>query len=288
MSYGGALGGGGGDRRVIVRRNDAHWEEAKVIVVKGSDSMKRFRQVCSKKLNLKAKVVYLQGGAVVEEVDELQNGDSLYISQGEPYFENQRDKKQETYYVSVLGTGAVGKSAITLRFVRDFFVKEWDPTIEDAYRKNIEVDKERCQLEILDTAGQEDFDSLRPQWITNKHGYIFVYSMDSEDSLQELRPFYKLHSQMNEGRMEQTPIVLVANKKDICDRDPGKRAVSAEQGRAIAKEWGAVYKETSALTGAGVDDVFETFIREVRRLRAPPEEATGAGFTSFWSFCSIL
>lgn len=57
--------------------------------------------------------------------------------------------------MSVLGSGGVGKSALTLRFVRDYFVKDWDPTIEDAYRKAITVDDGLCMLEILDTAGQD-------------------------------------------------------------------------------------------------------------------------------------
>lgn len=62
---------------------------------------------------------------------------------------------QETFHLSVLGSGGVGKSALTLRFVRDYFVKDWDPTIEDAYRKAITVDDNLCMLEILDTAGQD-------------------------------------------------------------------------------------------------------------------------------------
>lgn len=57
--------------------------------------------------------------------------------------------------MSVLGSGGVGKSALTLRFVRDYFAKDWDPTIEDAYRKSITVDEGLCMLEILDTAGQD-------------------------------------------------------------------------------------------------------------------------------------
>lgn len=69
-------------------------------------------------------------------------------------------------------------------------------------------------LEILDTAGQDDFLSLRPQWMIEKDGYIFVYSMNSRHSLEELQHFFELHQQINEHR--EVPIVLVANKKDLC------------------------------------------------------------------------
>ena len=81
-------------------------------------------------------------------------------------------------HVSVLGSGGAGKSALTLRFVRDFFVDHWDPTIEDAYRKTVEVDTQLCMLEILDTAGQDDFESLRPQWMMDKDGYLNFIRMN--------------------------------------------------------------------------------------------------------------
>lgn len=115
----------------------------------------------------------------------------------------------------MLGSGGVGKSALTLRFVRDYFVKDWDPTIEDAYRKTLDVDEKLCMLEILDTAGQDDFESLRAQWMMDKDGYMFVYSMDSRVSLHELQPFFDLHMQINEGKRQIPPIIMVANKKDL-------------------------------------------------------------------------
>lgn len=61
----------------------------------------------------------------------------------------------------------------------------------------------------------QDFEALRAQWMMDKDGYIFVYSMDSIVSLQELQPFFDLHKQINENKRPQPPIVMVANKKDI-------------------------------------------------------------------------
>ena len=65
------------------------------------------------------------------------------------------DSGQDAIAISVVGGGGVGKSALTLRYVRDFFVDYWDATIEDAYRKTVDVDGKLCVLEILDTAGQD-------------------------------------------------------------------------------------------------------------------------------------
>lgn len=57
------------------------------------------------------------------------------------------------YKIVVLGSGGVGKSALTVQFVQGIFVEKYDPTIEDSYRKQVEVDAQQCMLEILDTAG---------------------------------------------------------------------------------------------------------------------------------------
>ena len=65
----------------------------------------------------------------------------------------------------VLGGGGVGKSALTIRLVTDNFLEEYDPTIEDSYRKQVKIDGEAALLDILDTAGQEEFDSMQVRWL---------------------------------------------------------------------------------------------------------------------------
>jgi hypothetical protein len=63
----------------------------------------------------------------------------------------------------VVGGGGVGKSALTIQFIQKHFVEEYDPTIEDSYRKQVTIDGEACLLDILDTAGQEEYASMRDQ-----------------------------------------------------------------------------------------------------------------------------
>ena len=58
------------------------------------------------------------------------------------------------YKMIVLGDGGVGKSALTIQFISNYFVEEYDPNIEDCYRKQAVIDGEVCRLDILDTAGQ--------------------------------------------------------------------------------------------------------------------------------------
>jgi GTPase KRas protein len=227
-------------------------------------------KACGKKLGIKkTKKIFLYTGAEISAIDEIQNDDMLYVSCGEAFYKNAGpvETGQETFHVSVLGSGGVGKSAITLRFVRDFFVKDWDPTIEDAYRKTVDVDDKLCMLEILDTAGQDDFESLRPQWMMDKDGYVFVFALDSAASLAQLEPFFELHKQINEGKT--VPIVLAGNKKDRVEADPSKREVTEEEARAVARRYGAAYIEASALKPENIVETFELFVREVRKVRSP-------------------
>ncbi|KAL7688993.1 putative small GTP-binding protein [Plasmopara halstedii] len=260
------------DMRLFIYRNEVG-SEGKVMNLKSKESIAKLKKVASKKLGVRAKRLFLASGAEISDVDELQNNDTLYVSQGEAFYKSLGPVNgQETLHMSVLGSGGVGKSALTLRFVRDYFVKDWDPTIEDAYRKAITVDDGLCMLEILDTAGQDDFESLRGQWMMDKDGYVFVYSMDSRISLHELQPFFDLHLQINESRRPLPPIILVANKKDVVENDPTKCQVSTEEGRQIAQSYNARYIETSALTGANVTAVFEMFVREVRRKKVPKQK----------------
>ena len=70
------------------------------------------------------------------------------------------------YKMIVLGDGGVGKSALTIQFISNYFVEEYDPNIEDCYRKQAVIDGEVCRLDILDTAGQvwvNSFSDIAPE-----------------------------------------------------------------------------------------------------------------------------
>jgi len=247
--------------------------------LKQSTDFKKFLKLSGKKLKMKAVKCYnANTSQEILNLDEVKADDVVIITSGKSISPpaNGLNTSQETMFVSVLGAGGVGKSAITLRFVRDFFVNNWDPTIEDAYRKAVDVDNKLCILDILDTAGQDEFESLRAQWMMDKDGYILVYSMKSRTSFEELTPFFKLHKQINESRSSEkhVPIILVANKKDIVDSDSKSRQVSQSEGMEFAAKHGAIYCEASAVTGENVVGIFETFIREVRKINLPQKKDT--------------
>ena len=89
--------------------------------------------------------------------------------------------------VVVLGSGGVGKSALTVQFVSGKFIEKYDPTVEDFYRKEIEVDDCPSVLEILDTAGTEQFASMRDLYIKNGQGFIVCYSITNSQTFEDIK-----------------------------------------------------------------------------------------------------
>jgi small GTP-binding protein len=144
--------------------------------------------------------------------------------------------------VCVLGEGGVGKTALTIRLCSDRFVTEYDPTIEDSYRKQLVVNGRAVMVEILDTAGQEEFKAQRDEWIRDSDGFVIVYSITSRTSFDNIKEFYDTILRVKDG--EELSIALAGNKADLDD----KRAVSTEDGAELAARLGAQFRETSAKT----------------------------------------
>uniref|UniRef100_A0A8W8IUD3 Ras-related protein Rap-2a n=1 Tax=Magallana gigas TaxID=29159 RepID=A0A8W8IUD3_MAGGI len=117
------------------------------------------------------------------------------------------------YKVVVLGSGGVGKSALTVKFVSGTFMEKYDPTIEDFYRKEIEVDSAPSVLEILDTAGTEQFASMRDLYIKNGQGFVIVYSITSLQTFQDIKTMKEQIIRVK--GIENIPMILVGNKVDL-------------------------------------------------------------------------
>lgn len=165
----------------------------------------------------------------------------------------------ESFEFVVVGSGSVGKSAIVFRFVQKRFISNYDPTIEDMYSKNVNVDEKVCQLQIVDTAGQENYSSLISSWLRGKDAIIFVYDITSRQSFNELDNFYDNTNLLYEDK--SPPLILVGNKSDL----EKSRQVPIAEAEAKAKGWKAsLYIETSAKTGDKVEECFFNAIRAVR------------------------
>jgi GTPase KRas len=84
-------------------------------------------------------------------------------------------------------------------------VETYDPTIEDSYRKQVVIDQQSCMLEVLDTAGQEEYTALRDQWIRDGEGFVLVYSITSRASFSRIQKFYNQIQMVKESANSGSP-----------------------------------------------------------------------------------
>jgi len=169
----------------------------------------------------------------------------------------------------VLGSGGVGKSALTIRFGKNQFVESYNPTIEEEYRCELIVDDQRCTLEILDTPGMEQFEAPNDAYIRSGRGFLLVFSLTQETSLTELDTIRRLIYQVK-GKDKDIPIVVVGTKMDLTH----EREVSRAQIQELAMRWGLPFYETSAKRNWHVSEVFEDLVRQMRKSSAsePPRK----------------
>ncbi|XP_041365316.1 ras-related protein Ral-A-like isoform X2 [Gigantopelta aegis] len=160
--------------------------------------------------------------------------------------------------VIMVGSGGVGKSALTLQFMYDEFVEDYEPTKADSYRKKVVLDGEEVQIDILDTAGQEDYAAIRDNYFRSGEGFLCVFSITEQESFQASAEFREQILRVKND--ENIPFLLVGNKMDL----DTKRQVSFEEASRKASEWKVMYVETSAKTRANVDKVFYDLMREIR------------------------
>ncbi|KAJ8260419.1 hypothetical protein GJAV_G00181880 [Gymnothorax javanicus] len=155
------------------------------------------------------------------------------------------------YKLVVLGSGGVGKSALTVQFVQGIFVEKYDPTIEDSYRKQVEVDGQQSMLEILDTAGTEQFTAMRDLYMKNGQGFALVYSITAQSTFNDLQDLREQILRVKDT--EDVPMILVGNKCDLED----ERVVGKEQGQNLARQWNhCAFLESSAKSKINVLDIF--------------------------------
>ncbi|KAI9320557.1 ras related protein 1b [Dichotomocladium elegans] len=170
------------------------------------------------------------------------------------------------YKLVVLGSGGVGKSALTVQFVQSIFVENYDPTIEDSYRKQLELDQQQYMLEILDTAGTEQFTAMRDLYMKSGQGFLLVYSITSMSSLVDLQVLREQTLRVKDT--ENVPMVLVGNKCDL----EHERVVTTQQGMVLSQQWGGTpFYETSAMFKINVDEVFHDLVRQISQ-RTPPRK----------------
>jgi len=170
--------------------------------------------------------------------------------------------------VIMVGSGGVGKSALTLQFMYDEFVEDYEPTKADSYRKKVVLDGEEVQIDILDTAGQEDYAAIRDNYFRSGEGFLCVFSITEDDSFQSTQEFRdQILRVKNDNNI---PFILVGNKADLTNNRKVQQATANNR----AAQWQVPYVETSAKTRENVDKVFYDLMREIRS-RKVSEDSQG-------------
>lgn len=186
----------------------------------------------------------------------------------------------------IVGDGAVGKTCLLISYTTNAFPEDYIPTVFDNYSANVMVDGKPINLGLWDTAGQEDYDRLRPLSYPQTDVFLVAFSLISRASFENVKqkwwPELKHHC-------PGVPMILVGTKLDLRSdqntvaklREKNQTPISFEEGVEMSRQIGATkYLECSALTQKGLKNVFDEAIRVVL---CPPAAATKKG-----KKCSIL
>ncbi|XP_008049744.1 ras-related protein Rap-1b isoform X2 [Carlito syrichta] len=153
------------------------------------------------------------------------------------------------YKLVVLGSGGVGKSALTVQFVQGIFVEKYDPTIEDSYRK-------------------QQFTAMRDLYMKNGQGFALVYSITAQSTFNDLQDLREQILRVKDT--DDVPMILVGNKCDLED----ERVVGKEQGQNLARQWNnCAFLESSAKSKINVNEIFYDLVRQINRKTPVPGKA---------------
>jgi small GTP-binding protein len=186
--------------------------------------------------------------------------------------------------IAILGSGGVGKSSILLQFVQDHFIEYYDPTIEDFTRKQIYLQGNHYLLEILDTAGQEEYYVLMDQYLNYGDGFLMVYDINNESSFEKIKNFKE-----KIDRIQQNPKLVLAGNK--CESDL-RRMITYSQGDQLANEWNCKFFECSAKKRINIDILFHTLVLEIEkdenRSKKFNKRSSSTKMVKYISKCNLL
>lgn len=169
--------------------------------------------------------------------------------------------------VVAVGDGAVGKTSALISYTTNSFPQKYEPTVFENYSCALMVDGKPVSLQLWDTAGQEDYDKLRPLSYPQTDGFLLCFSVSSPNSFANIKS--KWYPELLHHCGPDVPIILVGLKSDLrADRATirhlqglGKSLVSRTEAEALAEELGMEYCEMSALTQEGMMNTFNTCVR---------------------------
>ena len=165
--------------------------------------------------------------------------------------------------IGILGISFVGKSSLVYRFIYDKFLSEQEATIEEQFSKTLILENINCKLDILDTAGQDDYQSMIDTWINSVDGYILVYSIDNYESFEAIKVRYDRI--IKNKKNKNFSIIVVGNKSDLTNN----RKVTTEEAENYCKELNVNFLECSALENINVKETFLSCAKNLLKIQFP-------------------
>jgi len=169
----------------------------------------------------------------------------------------------------VIGDGSVGKTCMLISYTTNSFPGEYVPTVFDNYTANAIVEGVPINLGLWDTAGSDEYNTLRPLSYPGTDVFIICFSLATPSSYDNVKD--KWHPEVRNFKSD-TPVILVGTKLDTRDnadtiaalKENNLEPISTEKGEKLAKDIGAYkYLECSALTQKGLPNVFEEAVKAV-------------------------
>ncbi|XP_076368509.1 EF-hand calcium-binding domain-containing protein 4B-like isoform X6 [Tachypleus tridentatus] len=158
---------------------------------------------------------------------------------------------ERIFKIVFIGDSGVGKSSFIHRFCHNAFKATFSATIGvDFQVKSVNVDGRVVALQLWDTAGQERFRSITKQYFRKADGVIIMYDVTSEMSFKSVRSWI---SSVQEDADDKIVLVLIGNKSDLCENE-NDRVIQTKDGKRLAEEFDALFYETSAKSGIGVEN----------------------------------
>lgn len=172
--------------------------------------------------------------------------------------------------IAVLGARNVGKTTLTVRFVEEHFVESYYPTIENEFTKIVQFKGNNYTLEILDTAGQDEFSLLNAKSLIGVKGIVLCYSVSNRSSFELIPVVWdKLVDQL--GR-DDLPCVVVANKIDVREGTSSSGFVTSQEGHHLAQTIGSAngrhragFVECSARQDHNVEGAYRVLLGKMRQ-----------------------
>uniref|UniRef100_D8PRM1 Uncharacterized protein n=2 Tax=Schizophyllum commune (strain H4-8 / FGSC 9210) TaxID=578458 RepID=D8PRM1_SCHCM len=179
--------------------------------------------------------------------------------------------------IAVMGSRSVGKSSLVGQFIDCRFESAYYPTIENSHQRNLVFNGSEYEVEVLDTAGQDEYSFLNPHHaVGHIHGYVLVYSINSRRSFEMVQT---IHDKIADWGIADVPCVIAASKVDLRDG----RQVDPAEGRSLASTHNAAWIETSAKENVNVGKVFELCLEEIEKRLSPYTEPKSSRYN-----CAIM